>query len=197
MRENIDILSFLEEIVLRNTHSYREDFQFDVRKLTRAAQAQDAVDRSFYWMSRPCGTWCLNERAVLIRDSFEHSAWTIYESEAEKVKAFRVTVTGQDQGRPIGNVYPIDYKSQVRRVLKNAVRAENVSLTFLSGQTITFPCDEVEGRQRNITAQYGSIEKVHYIVQDEHELERLILFERQQPGPKPKRPKAPPQRASR
>lgn len=197
MRENIDILSFLEDVMLRNTRDYREDFQFDVRKLTNAAQAKDAVDRSFYWMSRPCGTWCLNERAVLIRDSFEHSAWTIYESEAKTVKAFRVTVTGQEQGRPVGNVYPIDYKSQVSRIKRTALHAETVSLTFLNRQTITFPCDEVKGRLKNITAQYGSIEKIHYNVQDEYELERLILFERQQPGPKPKRPKAPPQRVSR
>ncbi len=124
MQEKIDILPFLEQIVQTNTHSYQEDFQLDVKTLTAAIQAQDKEGQSFLWMSRPHGTWCLNEHSVFVRDSTEHSIWTYYAdyaSEANGIKAFRVTVTGQDKGRPTGNVYPIDYKKQVLRIIKNAL----------------------------------------------------------------------------
>lgn len=178
----------------KNTTSYQEDFQFDVRKLTAAVQAQDAGDRSFLWMSRPCGTWCLNERNIFIRDSFDHKAWTIYEDSSDRVKAFRVEVTGEDQGRPVGNVYPVDYKTQVPRIKRDAIRAEDVTLTFQHGVILTLPCKEAEGRQRNLTAEYGRIEKMHYNVKDEHELEALILAERRQPGPRARSAKAPPPR---
>ena len=196
MQEAVDILNVLERVVRKNTRSFQEDFQFDVRKLTKAAQAQDIVDRSFCWMSRPCGTWCLNERAVLIRDSFEYSAWTLYEDEADKIKAFCVVVTGQDHGRPIGNLYPVDYKNHARRVKENALPAENVVLTFSSGDTITLPVEEISniGQLRN---QYGSIEKIHYTVADEHRLEALVLSGRTPPCPKPRRSRKPPQREGR
>jgi len=197
MQENIDILSFLENIMLNNTTLYQEDFQFDVSRLTAAAQAPKLEGRSFYWMSRSCGTWCLNERNIFIRETFEHSAWTIYKDGADKVKAFRVMVTGEDQGRPTGNVYPINYKAQVPRIMKNAIHAENVTLTFLSGQSITLPCDEAKSRQKNLAAQYGSIEKFRYNVKDENELEALIHTERRQPGPRARKTKAPPQQAVR
>lgn len=39
MEENIDILAFLKQVMLENTHSYRDDFQLDIRKLTAATQA--------------------------------------------------------------------------------------------------------------------------------------------------------------
>ena len=45
MEENIDILAFLEQVMLENTHSYRSDFQLDIRKLTAAAQAPEAGTR--------------------------------------------------------------------------------------------------------------------------------------------------------
>lgn len=146
MEENIDILAFLEQVMLENTHSYRDDFQLDIRKLTAAAQAPEAGNRAFYWMSRPCGTWCLSERSVFIQDSFEHCAWTAYENEAATIRAFLVIVSGQEQGRPMGKVSPIDYKSNVLNVEKNALHAETVVLNFADGETVTLPYEQVKGR---------------------------------------------------
>ena len=183
MQENIDILPFLEQIVQTNTHSYQEDFQLDVKTLTAAIQAQDKEGQSCLWMSRPHGTWCLNEHSVFVRDSTEHSIWTYYAdyaSEANGIKAFRVTVTGQDKGRPTGNVYPIDYKKQVLRIIKNALPAETVILTFESGQTITFPFEQVKNRFGPIKDKYGTIEKIRYTVKDESELEAVMLAEHRQ-----------------
>lgn len=180
MGENIDILAFLEEVMRANTTSYQEDFQYDVKKLTSAALAQDKEDRSFLWMCRPCGTWCLNEHSVFIKESTESITWTHYEYEADHVKAYRVVITGQADGRPIGTVCPVDYKRHVLFVKKNAVPAESVTLTFKSGQTITFPYEQVKNHFGPIKDQYGTIIKIHYTAQDERVLEVMIAAEQRQ-----------------
>lgn len=197
MRKNTDILDFLENVVRTNTHSYQEDFQFDVQKLTKAALARYTEDRTFYWMSRPCGTWCLNERDIFIRDTFDHHAWTTYENEADKIKAFCVAVTGLDQGKPLGTIYPIDYKTQVPRIKKIALPAEAVILTLSEGQTVSIPCDRVTGGLGQLRKQYGTIEHFRYTVRDEHELQALIFSERFPLGRSPKGVKGPQQAADR
>ena len=194
MEENVDILAFLEQVMLENTRSYQDDFQFDIRKLTAAAQAPEAEKRAFYWMSRPCGTWCLNERSVFIHESFEHSAWTVYADTADTIRAFLVIVSGQEQGRPMGKVSPIDYKDNVLKVEKNALHAETVVLNFADGETVTLPYEQVKGRLRQLKEQYGTIEGFHYTVEDEHKLEALIFSARCPPERKSRRPKRAPQR---
>lgn len=186
MQENVDILAFLEEVMHTNTKSYQGDFQYDVKKLTAAVFAQDKEDRSFLWMSRPLGTWCLNEHSVFIQESTESIIWTHYEHEADRIKAYHVTVTGQANGWPVGNVYPIDYKRHVLFVKKHAVPAESVTLTFESGQTITFPYEQVKDHFGPIKDQYGTIIKIHYTAQDEYVLEAMIAAERHQAESKPK-----------
>lgn len=199
MEENIDILDYLKKIVLNNTRSFREDFQHDVKKLTAAVQGQNEEERSFLWLSRPCGIWCLTERSVFFKDSTEHTIWMFYEHEASTIQACRVVVTGQDNGKPIGNIYPIDYKSQVQRIKRNAVQAEAVTLTFADGQTITFPYAEVEGRFGHIKDKYGTIEKIHYIAEDESELKAVISSELRQleQTPQQKPPRRPANRKAR
>lgn len=197
MEENIDVLTFLENVMLKNTHSYREDFQHDIKKLTAAVLVQSEEERSFLWMSRPCGTWCLTERSVFFKESTEYDIWMHYENEADTIKAYRVVVTGQDNGRPIGKVYPIDYKSQVQRIKRNAVQTEAITLTFAGGQTITFPYAEVEGRFGRIKDQYGRIEKIRYVAKNEHELEAVISVDRNHIKHRPKKTKKLPQRKIR
>lgn len=194
MEESIDILAFLEQVMLENTRSYQSDFQYDIARLRDAALESDPERRTFYWMSRPCGTWCLNERSVFIQDSFEHCAWTAYENEAATIRAFLVIVSGQEQGRPMGKVSPIDYKSNVLNVEKNALHAETVVLNFADGETVTLPYEQVKGRLRQLRDQYGTIEGFHYTVEDEHKLEALIFSARHPPERKSRRPKRAPQR---
>lgn len=80
MERQIEIIPFLSRVVQENTHAYQEDFDYDVRKITRAVQESNMEDRTFYWMSRPCGTWCVKERNVFLRETEEHAIWTYYES---------------------------------------------------------------------------------------------------------------------
>lgn len=57
-----DILAFLEKVVHKNTLAYTEDFDIDVKTLQNSALESDIEHRSFFWLSRPNGTWCVPER---------------------------------------------------------------------------------------------------------------------------------------
>ena len=94
----------------------------------------------------------------------------------------------------MGKVSPIDYKSNVLNVEKNALHAETVVLNFADGETVTLPYEQVKGRLRQLKEQYGTIEGFHYTVEDEHKLEALICSARHPPERKSRRPKRAPQR---
>ena len=113
MERQIEIIPFLSRVVQENTHSYQEDFDYDVRKITRAVQESNMEDRTFYWMSRPCGTWCVKERDVFLQETDEHIIWTHFASEADGIPAYRVVITGHRDGAAIGNVFPLHYREQV------------------------------------------------------------------------------------
>ena len=63
-----DILSHLAEIVQKNTRAYTTDFDFDAKRLWDSAQETDMERRSFLWMCRLLGTWCVLEREVFLDD---------------------------------------------------------------------------------------------------------------------------------
>lgn len=107
--EKTDLAAFLSEIVSENTKRYAEDLQYDIRRLFHAAKKPNMEDKSFYWMSRPNGTWCVKERNVFLQGSSEHSIWMYYGYEAEKIRAYRIVVTGisHDGTAVCGKVYPL------------------------------------------------------------------------------------------
>ena len=66
----IDLLDSLERIMKKNTLSYQGDFSYDRKELEDAAAKADALpfrERTYFWMSRRCGTWCLKERRVYLK----------------------------------------------------------------------------------------------------------------------------------
>ena len=88
-----DILNFLEKIVQRNTIAYKEDFDVDKEILWNSAQESSLENRSFLWMSRPCGTWCVPERETYLQDSrtaSKHIAlwWMAFETASWRGRSF-------------------------------------------------------------------------------------------------------------
>ena len=78
IEENIDILAFLEQVMLKNIHSYQSDFQYDIARLRDATLESDPERRTFYWMSRLAGIWLVTERDTFLRGSNGHTIWTHY-----------------------------------------------------------------------------------------------------------------------
>ena len=123
MEKQIDLLKYLSRIVRENTRHYQSDLAYDRKALQQAARAHEPRDRAFYWMSRPNGTWCVKERETFIRGSSAYSIWTHYADVPEGIMAYRLWVTGYENGAVWGTVHPLSYREQVRRVQAHAVLA--------------------------------------------------------------------------
>lgn len=177
MEKWIDLLDFLSHVVQENTRAYREDFDYDVQKITQAAQESNMENRMFYWMSRPCGTWCVKEREVFLRDSEAYQIWTHYEAMPEGIRAYRVVVTGRQDGRIIGDVYPLHYREQVQRVMQAALPIATVEATYPNGYIARMDFAEWEQCHGRLYKRYGDPERVRYAPENEAELTKRIMLE--------------------
>lgn len=180
MEKPTDILAFLGRVVQENTEHYRSDFVYDTATLTKAIWEPRIEDRIFYWMSRPAGTWCLKEREVFLRGTSAHSIWTHYAETPERIRAYCVTVTGQENGHITGEIIPLDYPAQVRRVQAHALPTARIIIQYESGHTVTMPFPEHTRTIPTILPEHGGISRVYYEPDSEEELARIILEERRQ-----------------
>lgn len=177
MEKRIDLLDFLSRVVLENTRAYQSDFEQDVKTLVRAAEETNMENRVFYWMSRPCGTWCVKEREVFLRDSEAYHIWTHYEAMPEGIRAYRVVVTGRQDGRIIGDVYPFHYREQVQRVMQAALPIAIVEAAYPNGYTAAMTHDEFKKCKGRLYDRYGRPERIRYAPENEAELTKQIMLE--------------------
>lgn len=179
MEKKVDIIPFLEGIVEENTVSYKSDLKYDERILQAAMLEVRQEDRTFLWMSRPCGTRCLLEREVFLRETNAHITWTHYDYDAEHIKAFRVIVA---PGRPgafvLGKIQPLNYGEQVQRVKQNALHVETVEMTFQDDKAYTLPFEEYRKQFRELLAEHGKLKTIRYLPENENELSCVLQAER-------------------
>ena len=179
MEKKIDIIPFLAGIVEENTQHYQSDFAYDEKRLQAAMLEISQEDRTFLWMSRPCGTLCVPEREAFIKESTAHIAWTHYDYDAEHIKAYRVIVEpGREGAFVLGQVKPLRYGEQVERVKRNAVHAEMVELTFADGTELELPYAAYSGHFHSLINDHGRIERIHYKPGNELELGCVLQKER-------------------
>ena len=190
MEKQTDILAFLGQVVQENTEHYRADFVYDAATLTKAIWETGMENRIFYWMSRPAGTWCVKEREVFLRGTSAHSIWTHYADAPERIRAYRVTVTGQKDGHIMGQIVPLDYPAQVRRVQANALPTARIIVQYEDGHTAAMPFPEHTRSIPTILPDHGGISRVHYEPDSEAELARAIMEEHRWQTGKVKKPPA-------
>ncbi len=179
MEKKIDIIPFLAGIVEENTQHYQSDFAYDEKRLQAAMLEISQEDRTFLWMSRPCGTLCVPEREAFIKESTAHIAWTHYDYDAEHIKAYRVIVEpGREGAFVLGQVKPLRYGEQVERVKQNAIHAEMVELTFADGTELELPYAAYSGHFHSLINDHGRIERIHYKPGNELELDCVLQKER-------------------
>ena len=132
--ENVDLFDVLGNVVNENTEYYKSDFEHDKRWLTNAAGKENAEDKIFYWISRSHGTHLLGEREVFIKDSPENITFLHWYAENEpSIRAYAVVVTGEADGKIIGNVYDIDYPQICEYIKENAAVADNKTMYYEHG----------------------------------------------------------------
>ena len=199
MEESIDILAFLEKVMLKNTHSYQSDFQYDIARLRDAALESDPERRTFYWMSRPAGTWLVTERDAFLRGSNGYTIWTHYAGEPKGIRAYRVAVTGGSRERPLGTVRKLNYAQQVKRVEARALPTVKLELFFCSGQVREIAPERYKKEREWLFNEYGMLQYLRYCPENEADLAQVLAEEhRCQKGRRTKTTtKKPPQREGR
>ena len=114
---NVDILEFMERVVEKHTQFYKSDFQIDKETLRRVADRQEQQEKTFIWLCRTHGTWCLLERNVFLKDTSEYITFNYYaEQSTESVLAFVIEITSDTQDSITGNVYTLDYAEHCNHV---------------------------------------------------------------------------------
>ena len=113
-------------------------------------------------------------------DTSAHSIWTHYAETPERIRAYCVIVTGQENGHITGEIIPLDYPAQVRRVQAHALPTARIIIQYESGHTVTMPFPEHTRTIPTILPEHGGISRVYYEPDSEEELARIILEERRQ-----------------
>lgn len=178
MARTSDLLAYLGAVVVENTQFYQSDFEYDKKQLRDALAEPKSEDRTFYWMSRPSGTWCVKEREAFLRDTGAYNIWTHYDTGNEGFKAYRVVVTGEENGRLTGELYPLNYAEQIKRVRANALPVHSVTGTYKDGTEFSMLFSEMCGIEAKMTEQrHGGIRTIRYEPESEIELSNRISYE--------------------
>ena len=169
-----DILAFLEKVVHKNTLAYTEDFDIDVKTLQNSALESDIEHRSFFWLSRPNGTWCVPEREAFLRDSGAYHTWTFCAGNPKGIMAYRVVVDRFRDSKLAGRVIPIDYAKQVQRVIKSALPVAKIQYRDKD----EYFC---ENSYRAFTSSPlpfdDGIHDIRYVPESEAELQHILMLE--------------------
>jgi len=181
--EDVNVIEALHKIMRHNTEHYQSDFEYDIKRLQRAAEDGHG-SRCFLWLSRGFGTWCFEERDVYIRSTDAFSTWNYYNHSVENEKAFAVEIEGVNEKAIVGHVFELDYQAHIEEVRKNCFNAQTVEAVFKhpessNGYTRKFDIDEYNSNWNNIVQRYGEIETLRYHVDDEQRLQEVLCKARQ------------------
>ena len=169
-----DILSHLAEIVQKNTRAYTTDFDFDAKRLWDSAQETDMERRSFLWMCRLLGTWCVLEREVFLDDTNANCIWTHYADCPDGILAYRVVSEGIRDGKLAGKIIPLDYAKQVQRVIKSALPIVKIQYRDKNG---SFCENSYHAFMSSPLPFDDGIHDIRYVPESEAELQHILMLE--------------------
>lgn len=143
----------------RNTKHYQSDFELDVGTFQQIAQTPVPNKPVLYWMSRPSGTWCFQERDLFIRDSQAFHTWQYYKDSRDTILSYAVEITGMSGGHIMGNLYAQDYRAVTKHLEQTAQNAVSVLIRF-EGQkeAMRFSYMDYQADRLSIHAKFGKAE---------------------------------------
>lgn len=173
--ENVDVIAALGAVMEINTEHYKSDFQYDIELFQKAAAAPDGDINRLLWLSRPSGTECFRERDAHIKDTHSHNAWCYYADTKDTILAYAVEITGMEGGKPMGNLYELDYGKQVEQLRKDAQPPIAVTFFRPDGTEQQIPFDEYKNSSNAaLVEKYGKVERLRFEVADEGSLQQTL-----------------------
>lgn len=175
---NVDILSFMGDVVQKHTKHYQSDFETDKEILREATGRQKQQDKTYIWLCRTAGTWCLLERNVFLKDTGEFHAFSYYaEQTSDFILAFLIEVTDGAQGSVMGNIYALDYMAYYKHIQTASLKAETVLMQYEHGCRIQGADKPVSGYP---DMEYGKLQSIQFEPHSQEELTELLWNERQE-----------------
>lgn len=175
---NVDILSFMGNVVQKHTKHYQSDFEIDKEILHRAAEKQEQRDKTFIWLCRTAGTWLLLERNVFLKDTREFNTFTFYaEQTSDPILAYVIEIMSGAQDSVMGNVYVLDYPEHYKHVQAASLKAETVVMQYEHGCRTQSADERISGYP---DMEYGKLLSVQYQPHSQEDLTGLLWNERQE-----------------
>lgn len=177
--EGVDILGFLGQVVELHTQHYKDDFDMDKELIPKLALSGEPEDRRLLWMSRPCGTYTLREREVYLEGSYANNVWRFYhEQTKDPVLAYALSIKDVQDGKVIGNIYPLDYAKHVERVKLLTCPIEKVSVLFEDGTNVIIPYQNRRRFLNELIPTHGNPKVMTDLPESERELAMILKRER-------------------
>lgn len=177
--EGIDILDALGQIMELHTQHFKQDFDLDKELIPKLAVSVDPEDKRLLWMSRPCGTYTLRERETYLDGSYENSVWKYYYEQSKyPVLAYALSIKGIQDGKVMGNIYPLDYPAHVEQVKLLTCPIEKVTVTFEDGAVVTLPYQTRRQFINELSPEHGTPKFMRYEPESEQELAMILKRER-------------------
>lgn len=133
--KNVNVEDFLEQVMKSNTKHHQEDFEVDKKMLRTAMVSDNPDDKYLVWISRTNGTHCLRENDIFIKESPAYYTWQQWSEPKrdEKIIAFAIHITGSVDGKPIADVYELDYTAHAEMVKNTSLSSDVKVLHFEHG----------------------------------------------------------------
>lgn len=177
--EDADILDSLRQIMELHTKHYKEDFGLDVKIIQRMAASENPEDRRLVWLSRPNGTHCLRERDIYLQDSHENKVFCFYHDQTkDPVLAYALTLKDRTGPTVTGDIYQLDYHTEVERVKLLTCPIHRAALTFADGAEFTVPYETYRGYVNELSVKHGELKAIGYEPESEAELSAILSRQR-------------------
>lgn len=175
----VDILDSLEQIMELHTQHYKDDFDMDKELIPSLGASDEPEDRRLLWMSRPCGTYTLREWEVYLEDSHANKVWKFYhEQTKDPVLAYALSIKEVQDGKVIGNIYPLDYAEHVERVKLLTCPIGKVAVLFEDGARIKIPYQNQSQLINELMPVHGKPQSITGLPESERELAIILKRER-------------------
>ena len=172
---NINLLDAMGRVVEKHTKHYQSDFAIDMETLREAAIAPLPQDKTFVWLAREMGTWCLRERDVFVTETRQNNTFCFYQEQTrEPVLAYAVEVKGAVDGCVVGNLYTLNYRKFYEHVKTVCLRSTSVLMRYERGELVK-PVSQFNGWGDYVL---GELQSFEFFPDDEGALRSLLREER-------------------
>ena len=162
-----------------HTQHYKDDFDLDKELIPKLAVSGEPEDRRLLWLSRPCGTYTLREWEVYLEGRHANKVWNFYhEQTKDPVLAYALSIKDVQDGKVIGNIYPLDYGAHVERVKLLTCPIGKVAVLFEDGARIKIPYQNQSQLINELMPVHGKPQSITGLPESERELAIILKRER-------------------